>query len=165
MNLIQTNAASAFPLCIHLLSHGFTFHCVRKWGISGCTVKEQWNVPARDREWALSRHPSWHKWLPVFAFTQYPQPQPSSFHPRFHLLFFPFFLSISSSVSPSWVTRPFAWPCLTFPSSTHSHIRTSLSYLSPTTRTDWTSHMCGMKTNGSCPWHNCKWAALSFCTQ
>ncbi len=54
-----------------------------------------------------------------------PQPQPSSFHPRFHLLFFPFFLSISSSVSPSWVPRPFLWPCLTFPSSTHSHIRTS----------------------------------------
>lgn len=48
-----------------------------------------------------------------------PQPQPTSFHPRFHLLFFPFFLSISSSVSPSWVPRPFLWPCLTFPSSTH----------------------------------------------
>lgn len=61
-----------------------------------------------------------------------PQPQPTSFHPRFHLLFFPFFLSISSSVSPSWVPRPFLWPCLTFPSSTHSHIRTS-PYLLPHT--------------------------------
>lgn len=63
-------------------------------------------------------HPSWHKLLPVFAFTRTSKSQSPSFHPCFHLLFFPFFLSISSSVSPSWVPRPFVWPCPTLPSST-----------------------------------------------
>lgn len=37
-----------------------------------------------------------------------------------------FFLAISSPVSPSWVPRPFAWPCLTFPSSVYSHVHTHL---------------------------------------
>lgn len=73
-----------------------------------------------------------------------PQPQPTSFHLRFHLLFFPFFLSISSSVSPSWVPRPLcvALSDLSFLRSlTHTHIS-----LSPTTHTDWTSHSRGLKT-------------------
>lgn len=72
-------------------------------------------------------HPNWHKRLPVFAFTRSPNP---SQHLSIHASIFcssPFFLAISSPVSPSWVPRPFAWPCLTFPSSVYSHIYTHFS--------------------------------------
>lgn len=65
-------------------------------------------------------------------------PRNPSLHLSIHASIFcssPFSLSISSSVSLSWVPRPFVWPSLTSPSSAHSHIRTSL-YLLPHTLTE-----------------------------
>lgn len=70
-----------------------------------------------------------------FLFLLSPSHPNPSLHLSIHASIFcssPFFLSISSYVSPSWVPRPFVWPCLTFPSFNHSHIRTSLYLLSHT---------------------------------
>lgn len=157
INLIQTNAASDFLLCIHPLSHCFTFQCVPKRVVSGYTVKEP-NEPARDRERTLSCHPSWHKWLPVFAFNHSP-PNPAFIFPSMlPSLVFPLFSIYPLFCLASWVPRPFVWPCLTFPSSAHSHIRTSL-YLLPYTLTG--HHTC-VVWRQKCPWHNYKWVALSF---
>lgn len=70
---------------------------------------------------------------------------PSSLNPSLHLSIhasifcsFPFFsLSLPPSYHPG-SHAPFVWPCLTFPSSTHSHIPTSLSL--PHTQTG--QHTC-----------------------
>lgn len=106
------------------------------------------------------RCPSVHKSLPVFAFTQCPQPQPTSFHPRFHLLLLPTFsLSLPLSHHPGSHAPlcGLVWPFL--PPFTHTY---TLLSLSPTTRTDWTSHVHSMKANVRHLWYNCKWGALSF---
>lgn len=118
--------ASAFPLRNHSLSHWFTSHCVRKRGVSGCTVTEQWNVPARDREWALSRHPSWHKWLPVFCF--HPVPPNPGLHLSIHASIFCsspfFFLSLPPSRHPGSHAplRGLVWPFLPPLTHTYAHL-------------------------------------------
>lgn len=51
-------------------------------------------------------------------------PQPTSFHPCFHLLFFPFFSPYLFPLSRHPGSHaPLAWPRLTFPSSVYSHVR------------------------------------------
>lgn len=98
-----------------------------------------------------------------FLFLLSPSSPNPSLHLSIHASIFcssPFF---SQSLPPSHHPGSHAplcgpvWPFL--PPLTHTYAHLPVPYH---THTDWTTHVHDMKTNASCPSHNCMWAALSF---
>lgn len=99
-----------------------------------------------------------------FAFTQSPPTSayifPSTL-PSFVLPLFSLYLFLRLAIlGPTPLCVPLS--DLSFLRSlTHTHVS-----LSPTTNTEWTSRVHGMKTNGSCPWHNMQVSvSFPFCTE
>lgn len=125
-NLLQTNAATAFPLCAvsHLVTALLFIVCVN--GELQSKSREMCQHVTRSGRCPSPLSKLTQMASCFLAFTRSPlQPQPPSFHPRFHLLFFLFFplLSLPLSHHPG-SHAPFVWPCLT---SSSSHTSTHVS--------------------------------------
>lgn len=131
MNLIQTNTASVFPCAFILSAIGSPFIVWLMGTILAVQSESSEMCQHVTGSGRCPANPSWHKLLPVFAFTPSPPPTPSyvfpSTLPFFVLLLF-FFLSHPLSRRPGSHAPScgLVWPFL--PPLTHTFAHLSISY-------------------------------------
>lgn len=155
------------PPCSHPLCSWFTAHRVQQKKKERKKQQRSWLCGEVRRHMTGSgRCPAIQTDINGFLFllslatpplTKTTAPQPTSFHPRFHLLFFPFFSPYLFPLSRHPGSHaPLAWPRLTFPSSVYSHVRVPAhTHVLTHTHTSaglpphvcWTLHMQRTKAN------------------